>query len=768
MASLHSALQSLGPINFNDIPSDPNARRSAIDKLLADACLLVESVPFHQPPASLHPNGDSNNIDSNNNNNTTDEIARVGTITSSSAQPASPNLSADFSTLQKEWGKPVNKLNNHKENPLQIPVYKLGAKDGKGAWFARRSVHEGLPFETWRAKLKGEFEETMKLRRGKKLDETESLEKGKIRGLGCERRIEEVEVFGGGNGDGEGEYGKKGHDPIGVMEVYHLSARFPGPASPRDFVALLLTSDVALDVGGPRVGDANGDVVNSEDGGARPPRHFMVVSKPCQHPDAAPRQGYIRGQYESVEFIRELPSASDSDGKGGIRPVEWTMITRSDPGGSVPKWMVERGTPPSIVGDAMKFMDWASKKDVTEEDEDPEALYPTRSFDRFVENGSHSDSDDGEENERLIQDEGGGSKRHSGQEQDSATESDSDESEAQGPSQFGGLLSSVASRFSTHLERFAPQSVLGYVPGRTSSSESSASSSSFHSLPRTASISKQHEPERKRTISTANENGKPSRSSSDSFASADSRTPLSAATDAKNGTPFPPVPDEAQIPTAAPIQHSTHSSISTSASTNIGPPQPQETKEYKKLEKLAARKREAEEKLAASRTESESLKEDVESRESRPPSAVEDNASGGGGGSEGRTRTRAISFSSNKSREKSQEKDKENPPNTAAIRKRASTLSKNEIKLLEQIKKIETDEQKVVAKIEAKRRKEAANEGKVKAKGEIEGLKGEVKRLKGLVADLRGERETWIELVGKLQKENAMLVAEREGKGGGG
>ena len=32
----------------------------------------------------------------------------------------------------------------------------------------------------------------------------------------------------------------------------------------------------------------------------------MVVSKPCVHPHCPPRQGIIRGQYESVELIREV------------------------------------------------------------------------------------------------------------------------------------------------------------------------------------------------------------------------------------------------------------------------------------------------------------------------------------------------------------------------------------------------------------------------------------------------------------------------------
>jgi hypothetical protein len=215
------------------------------------------------------------------------------------------------------------------------------------------------------------------------------------------------------------------------------------------------------------------------------PRHFMVVSKPCIHPDCPPRDGFIRGEYESVEFIREIPikpvnrashsttdlhhmgevktsgrnrassnavgreailrnaerrtnsfpvhnnsNASQSDtelhkdptshaqlevpgqgaskgrarGKtisfaesrglsakgedldnrqvygddeeGETNPVEWIMITRSDPGGSVPRWMVERGTPSSIVADASKFLDWACQKEHLDSDSEDELESP--------------------------------------------------------------------------------------------------------------------------------------------------------------------------------------------------------------------------------------------------------------------------------------------------------------------------------------------------------------------------------------------------------
>jgi hypothetical protein len=115
----------------------------------------------------------------------------------------------------------------------------------------------------------------------------------------------------------------------------------------------------------------------------------MIVSKPCNHPETPPRQGIIRGQYESVELIREIPadkaslkrtmSYNNMTGEGGKKlngasdrmadgspptVVEWLMVTRSDPGGSVPRFMIERGTPPGIINDAGKFLKWLSSKNL--------------------------------------------------------------------------------------------------------------------------------------------------------------------------------------------------------------------------------------------------------------------------------------------------------------------------------------------------------------------------------------------------------------------
>ena len=185
-------------------------------------------------------------------------------------------------------------------------------------------------------------------------------------------------------------------------------------------MTLLITSSSALSISDPKKSLPFSDR----------PKHFLVVSKPCLHPECPSRDGFIRGQYESIEFIRELPrrpkkssSASDllkggSEGLNGrpasaatseatvesrkrgktisfaelreaqvkgeatdtshdesddeSNPVEWIMITRSDPGGSVPRFMVERGTPASIVADAGKFVEWACKKDHSAAEPGPE------------------------------------------------------------------------------------------------------------------------------------------------------------------------------------------------------------------------------------------------------------------------------------------------------------------------------------------------------------------------------------------------------------
>jgi hypothetical protein len=162
------------------------------------------------------------------------------------------------------------------------------------------------------------------------------------------------------------------------------------------------------------VKEKNGEHTIEKDDSAL--RLYMSVSVPVNHPDAPPRDGMVRAQYESIEIIREVPFSrlpaqsttsllqpptpeheksrgrdrgntigfAESRGtsakgeridrgsgeKSETNAVEWIMISRSDPGGGIPRFMVERGTPSSIAADAVKFLDWATGRDEFETDDD--------------------------------------------------------------------------------------------------------------------------------------------------------------------------------------------------------------------------------------------------------------------------------------------------------------------------------------------------------------------------------------------------------------
>ncbi|KAI2785196.1 hypothetical protein F4815DRAFT_451771 [Daldinia loculata] len=361
MPSPHEAFKALGPINWDDVPQDQ--LDTFFKDAFADAQCIIDSIPVSS--SSLQHMG----------------LPRSATDTNLTSLPnRDSNLSDRTAQLRKEWKE--CKI-NPRENPLGLDVYKLAAKDGKGAWFARRSVHDGFTFEKWKLGLEKEFDESLKIEGGPGA--------GSIRGIGADRKIVNQTV-----------------EDIGKMRVYQLSAQFPGPTAPRDFIGLLLSSESVTDAPGTH-------------------RHFMLVSKPCVHPECPPRQGYIRGQYESVEFIREIrvekplrktrssidlpndevaammrkttenlsreatvrsarQAADPTNSEGGRKRgktigsadvgddreeddhyetmIEWLMVTRSDPGGSVPRFMIERGTPPGIAGDANKLVKWISSRSI--------------------------------------------------------------------------------------------------------------------------------------------------------------------------------------------------------------------------------------------------------------------------------------------------------------------------------------------------------------------------------------------------------------------
>ncbi|KAL2223070.1 hypothetical protein M432DRAFT_538188 [Thermoascus aurantiacus ATCC 26904] len=726
MAALHQALECLAPTNWDSVPvSPPYKLRAYVSDIFKKSQLIAESVP-EPPPRSR------------------------ATATAAAAKTASPPPSLlssrisnspartgttdpQLASLQKEWGKPI-KVGNGKENPLDIPVYKLAGKDGRGAWFARRSVHEGLPFSRWKAKLQSEIGETLRMReerRSRGLPPDAS-----IRGIGGDRKAESVEV----------------HDPdddrtlLGLLEVYLLSAQFPGPTAARDFVTLLITTDRVFD-----------DEERDDEITERAPRSYMIVSKPCDHPETPPREGYIRGQYESVELIREVrvgrskkeresanksaddltrhvPSVRersktdsavheheaqsmatgeregdeneeigrgkcehfDDEEEEDMNPVEWIMITRSDPGGSVPRWMVERGTPKSIVTDAAKFVNWACQTDGLEDGLSSDKGYAT------IE--SHKPD------------------------QPAKTASRAEEYRSEQP---GSLISSVANMVNTGLEKYAPRAVLDYIPG-------------YFSRPPSPSQG-DREPVR------ADED-KISVTSSDTFTSAGSHHARSVAGDSTSVNSLNRVPSHTVSSSSGGITTPLHDNGLSELSediTQIGK-KLNLTSHEKTLAKLASRKREIERRLAQIRAEEESLGLPSKARNAADSERVITTSSMDK--AEDVRVTAGNKGTINKPR-----------PETLKAHKSASNLFRNESKLLKQLTKIEEQQLKVASKIEARRRREAERNEKLRSRLEVESLRREVQGLKKEVEELRGERERWLDLIGRLQSENTRLAAQRNG-----
>lgn len=332
---VHEALKALAPINHCEFPADAQSLDSQLEASLAEVHTLISSIP---PPAVL---------------------------------PRHLHLleppSTDAAGLQKEW-KPV-KLSG-REDALGLSVFKLAARDGRGTWFARRSIHAGVPFGRFEKGLQHEFSQPAAEQEG-------AVRPTPIRGIGRDALV------------------RHQSSPLGKAEVLQLSAQFPGPSAPRDFVEGCLSSSAhPADLSLARESGQRGSDGKGDGGGGGRPRQFTLISRPVlNHPGCEERPGYVRGTYESVEFVREIPFARGSLSRSpstlavGAQPcketvgqtpvgggsvaqdhvVDWIMITRSDPGGSVPKWMVERGTPGGIARDAEKFLNTILTADATAE-----------------------------------------------------------------------------------------------------------------------------------------------------------------------------------------------------------------------------------------------------------------------------------------------------------------------------------------------------------------------------------------------------------------
>ena len=522
-----------------------------------------------------------------------------------------------------------------------------------------------------------------------------------------------------------------------IVLVYHLSAQFPGPTTPRDFVTLLLTSSSALPKPSSPPFSPKPGVKQDLPQFTEHPRHFMVISKPCIHPDCLPRDGFIRGQYESIEFIREIPfkptkSASTTDlsqrGRVGgmpspvnkeaiirharqqsadsplsdgrargktisfaesrgseakgesmdlhddveemLAPVEWIMITRSDPGGSVPRFMVERGTPSGIVSDAGKFLDWACKRS--------KQTLSEGSMDGVNDSTETTLENDGLEayqtNGHLIGLKGLVDIPHTSTSETSAQAVPSTEGSVS--SRPGGLFSNIANVAYSSIGTYAPQTVVDRLTNHTPSSSNS-----------TAPPNSQPEPQIKNaTIEPRTPSPASSTTSIATFASADSHL-SSPSTSLKSTTA-----SSSSKPT--PLSHHDH-----------------------ELAKLAARKQKLDAKLLKTRERETKNKEELTSKE-------------------------------------------------------IERIRKAEEKHVREMAKAEEKHAKEVAALEAKRKREEARaEEKMRRaqdKDEKARLVREKEEMRGELEMVRMEREILKAQVGMLQREVTGLVAKLGKMEGGG
>lgn len=718
MATLHDALQCLQPTTWEEVPQSPAELRQYLRDIFKQSRLIAESLP--DPPPY---DNDSYNCGESPAIRLVPSSARVG------------ETDPDITALQKQWGKPI-KVGGARDNPLGVHVWKLSANDGGGQWFGRRSVHEGMSFARWRKKLSAEYDETLKVNR-EKIAKGQTPDKS-IRGIGAEEKVETLEVK-----DEDGEV-------LGQVTVYHVSAQFPKPTAPRDFVAMIIMSEHGLVVGGTK----------------QPGRSWMMISKPCEHPGVPRKDGYIRGEYESVELIREIPqgpkgsSSADTgelgkrvEGKAGptgaketfpdavaegsealddesdeMNPVEWIMVTRSDPGGSIPRWMVDKGTPKSVGVDAAKFVNWAVQDDQPQAQIEgslngPAVVAPSSQ----VEAGD----DDSDADEDELSD----------SEYDSAATNQS----------HHGLIASVAGLLNTGLERFAPQTFLDYIPHQ-------------HEAHRSIQEENQTPENRHKRTATSTSNDIKQIPSSDYFTT---REPDHTSVSSSRSE---------LTPTIEGIAHDNRPPAELMAMTKSG----KLTSHEKELVKLALRKREIDARLETVRSELEKLQLSSQSAPPTPLKGSNDEQSEKSGGARKRTKDKRSSTlassgtkqsqrdgnssdgqsSSNiKTQTQTSEQQQQQP---ADVHKAASHLFREEAKLLKQLRKIETNQLKVATKIEGRQRKVAERSAKSKSKSEVENLRSEVKDLKKELGKLRAERQKWIELVGSLQSENAKLAARQE------
>lgn len=502
-----------------------------------------------------------------------------------------------------------------------------------------------------------------------------------------------------------------------TVAVFLVSVRFPGPTTPRDFVTMLAMPE-----------DREKEERDRK-AGKRLPRQFMLVSRPCEHPATPARSGFIRGTYESVEVIREIPvdkavrrtrssidlnraavlraarqrSSTDAahrmggavSGDDGVddeqeMQIEWLMVTRSDPGGSVPRFMVEKGTPGGIINDAGKFLKWIAAKNMEELAAEVRAGEIAGSTQNPPNTLTPNGTSDPSSRRQPLSPQSPSLRRRSSSR---AAQSPKRENTAPTPSGFYGMIAgALEAAGSVVINRMG--ALTGSARGTDDETLGSETESEL--------------------------------SNDDDYASAEEGDDLatSAVHDVENGLPSPPIPG---LTSSAGSARSTISEGSQLAPSSTGPLVKADQHHDKELRRLYERQRRAEEKMA--RTQERH--------------AHRNRGKNGGTGGEDSDNTQTKEAALAKLREK------------------------HERELAKQEEKYQREVRRIHEKREAERRKAEERRRKAQEREERSNLQAELERVKAERDVALREMEMLREQVGALQGQNTMLVARLGREGGG-
>lgn len=185
MQEFKEGLSSVSPIPYNDVPTEHDELLQWLRRSFQHAETILNSIPTpaqasSEPPTPFSPSP------ANSATNASETACDASAVPTPSLQGRDPEL-------QKQWGKPIRF--SAKDNPLGVEVFKMAAHDRHGAWFSRRSIHQGIGFEKMRSGMQREFLQSLKVKEGPG--------SGAVRGVAADRRVEKQSVQGVGNIEGE-------------------------------------------------------------------------------------------------------------------------------------------------------------------------------------------------------------------------------------------------------------------------------------------------------------------------------------------------------------------------------------------------------------------------------------------------------------------------------------------------------------------------------------------------------------------------------------